>query len=118
MVGSLEVRRLPSPSTLPWRAASSRITQHNLVFQSQQDQIDSIQRKLAPLSSALDEVATIEEELQEANIEENDYTVFTHADLDFELKLAQQTVVKKIKFIDNQVSTRSSFFSIPPEHFD
>jgi len=41
--------------------------------------------------------------MHEANIEENDYSVFAHSDLDFELKLVQQTVVKKIKFIDNQV---------------
>lgn len=39
----------------------------------------------------------------EANIDENDYTVFTLSDLDFELRLVQGTVVKKIKFIDNQV---------------
>ena len=48
-------------------------------------------------------MAAIEEEVQAANIEENDHTVFTYQDLDFELRLFQQTVVKKIKFIDNQV---------------
>lgn len=72
-------------------------------YQSQQDQIEHIQQQLAPLSTVLDQVAIIEEELLGANIEENDYTVFTHSDLDFELKLVQQIVVKKIKFLDNQV---------------
>ena len=38
-----------------------------------------------------------------ANIEENDHTVFTSQDLEFELKLVQGTVVKKVKFIENQV---------------
>lgn len=79
-------------------------------MKSQQDQIDHIQQRLSPLSSVLDEVAAIEAELIESNIEENDYTVFTHSDLDFELKLVQQTVVKKIKFIDNQVF-RFAYFS-------
>ena len=77
-------------------------------LKSQQDQIDHIQQRLSPLSSVLDEVAAIEAELIESNIEENDYTVFTHSDLDFELKLVQQTVVKKIKFIDNQVRALAS----------
>ena len=58
---------------------------------------------MTPLSKDLEHVAAIEEEVQAANIEENDHTVFTYQDLDFELRLVQQTVVKKIKFIDNQV---------------
>lgn len=38
-----------------------------------------------------------------ANVEENDYTVFTGQDLAFELELVVQAVGKKIAFIDNQV---------------
>lgn len=36
-------------------------------------------------------------------MEENDYTVFTCQDLEFELELVVQSVAKKIAFIDNQV---------------
>jgi hypothetical protein len=72
--------------------------------QNQQDQIDQIQQRLAPLSKDLAHVAAIEDEVQAANIEENDHTVYTYQDLDFELRLVEQTVVKKIKFIENQVS--------------
>lgn len=95
MVGSLEV----GPQSVLYPSASVYPYPH----QSQQGQIEHIQQQLAPLSAVLEQVAVIEEELHEANIEENDYTVFTHSDLDFELKLVQQIVVKKIKFIDNQV---------------
>ena len=38
-----------------------------------------------------------------ANVEENDYTVFTWQDLEFELELLVQNIAKKISFIDNQV---------------
>ncbi|KAF8321970.1 calponin homology domain-containing protein [Cantharellus anzutake] len=76
-------------------------------LESQQDQVEQIQHDLAPLNGALDNIAEIEEELRQANIEENDHTVFTHADLEFELKLVQQTVVKKIKFLDNQIVARN-----------
>ncbi|KAF8319071.1 hypothetical protein DL93DRAFT_2053972 [Clavulina sp. PMI_390] len=89
------------------RTISTEISSMAGSLESQQDQISFIQTKLSPLLLALEDVATIEEELLEANIEENDYTVFSHADLDFELKLVQHTVVKKIKFIDNQIVARN-----------
>ena len=37
-------------------------------------------------------------------MDENDYTVFTFHDLEFEHELVVQSVSKKIAFIDNQVS--------------
>lgn len=46
----------------------------------------------------------MEQECVAANVEENDYTIFTYQDLQFELELVVQSVVKKISFIDNQVS--------------
>ncbi len=52
---------------------------------------------------ALHEVAMAEEDCQAANVEENDYTVFTFQDLEFEHELVTQSVLKKIAFIDNQV---------------
>jgi cofilin len=97
MLGSLEVRIKPSLLVAP------RPLTLEIALKAQQHQIERIQEQLSPLSASLDEVAAIEAELIESNIEENDHTVFTHQDLDFELKLVQQTVVKKIKFLDNQV---------------
>lgn len=48
-------------------------------------------------------VKSAEEEAQAANIDENDYTVFSSQDLVFELELVQQSISKKLLFIDNQV---------------
>lgn len=53
----------------------------------------------------LSNVVRGEEECSAANVDENDYTVFTTQDLKFELELVLQSVAKKISFIDNQVST-------------
>jgi hypothetical protein len=45
-------------------------------------------------------------------VEENDYTVFTRDDLEFELGLVKLGVAKKIAFIDNQVSCREIYLEI------
>jgi len=55
------------------------------------------------LSETLADVVNAEKECAAANVEENDYTVFTCQDLQFELELAVQSIAKKIAFIDNQV---------------
>ncbi len=55
------------------------------------------------LSEAMANVASAEAECEAANVEENDHTVFTCQDLVFELELVEQSIAKKIAFIDNQV---------------
>jgi len=52
-------------------------------------------------------VERAEQNCTAANIEENDYTVFTCQDLEFELGLVTQSIAKKISFIDNQVRISS-----------
>ena len=58
---------------------------------------------MPPFSESLQEVAAADEECRAANVDENDYTVFTLEDLRFELELVNQSISKKIAFIDNQV---------------
>jgi hypothetical protein len=53
----------------------------------------------------LKEVAEAEAACSNANIDENDYTVFTCQDLRFEFELVVQNITKKIAFLDNQVQT-------------
>lgn len=48
-------------------------------------------------------VERAEEDCLSANVDENDYTVFTSQDLAFELELVNQSIAKKISFIHNQV---------------
>ena len=55
------------------------------------------------LSVTLSTVAQAEAECNAANVEENDYTVFSCQDLEFELELVVHSIAKKITFIDNQV---------------
>jgi hypothetical protein len=75
-----------------------------LIFrQSQQEHAKEIQTRIPTLSETLAEVANAEGECLAANVEENDYTVFTSQDLEFELEQVIQGIAKKISFIDNQV---------------
>ena len=70
-------------------------------------QVKEIQTRLPTLSEALAQVERAEQNCTAANIEENDYTVFTCQDLEFELGLVTQSIAKKISFIDNQVRISS-----------
>ncbi|KAG1774891.1 calponin homology domain-containing protein [Suillus placidus] len=76
-------------------------------LETQQDQVKEIQTRLPTLSEALTRVAKAEQDCVVANVEENDYTVFTCQDLEFELGLVAQSLTKKISFIDNQIVSRN-----------
>jgi len=76
-------------------------------LEGQQRQIESIQTRIPALSEALEAVETAEAECVAAKVEENDYTVFTCQDLEFELELVVQSIAKKISFIDNQIVSRN-----------
>ncbi|KAH9480827.1 Alpha-actinin-like protein 1 [Psilocybe cubensis] len=77
-------------------------------LESQQAQVQHIQtHRLPQLSASLKELAEAEAACEAANVEENDYTVFTCQDLEFELELVVHGVAKKIGFIDNQIVSRN-----------
>jgi len=76
-------------------------------LEEQQRQIESIQTRIPALSGALGTVEAAEAECVAAKVEENDYTVFTCQDLEFELELVVQSIAKKISFIDNQIVSRN-----------
>ncbi|KAF8073885.1 actinin-like protein [Lyophyllum atratum] len=88
-------------------ALSSELTAIEGTLESQQEQVQQIQTRLPALSDVLASVASAEVECSSANVEENDYTVFTCQDLEFELELLTQIVAKKIAFIDNQIVSRN-----------
>ncbi|WVR05610.1 hypothetical protein IAU60_002632 [Kwoniella sp. DSM 27419] len=48
-------------------------------------------------------LAELNSHCMEAKVEENDYTVLTYDDLEYELALAEAGVKKKIAFVDNQM---------------
>ena len=84
------------------RAVSLELSAVEGPLEEQQRQIESIQTRIPALSGALDTVEAAEAECTAAKVEENDYTVFTCQDLEFELELVVQSIAKKISFIDNQ----------------
>ncbi|KAG6903161.1 hypothetical protein C0995_004709 [Termitomyces sp. Mi166 len=88
-------------------AISLELTAIEGTLESQQEQVQEIQTRLPALKDVLANVACVEAECGAANVEENDYTVFTCQDLEFELELLNQSVGKKIAFIDNQIVSRN-----------
>ncbi|SRR6266853_6605023 len=84
------------------RAVSLELSTVEGPLEEQQRQIESIQTRIPALSEALEDVEAAEAECIAAKVEENDYTVFTCQDLEFELELVVQSIAKKISFIDNQ----------------
>ncbi|GAW06497.1 actinin-like protein [Lentinula edodes] len=88
-------------------AISSELTSIDGPLEVQQQSVEQIQTRLPALSETLNYVAEAEAECNAANIEENDYTIFTCQDLEFELELLVQRISKKIAFIDNQIVSRN-----------
>ncbi|MCO5585318.1 hypothetical protein L7F22_039251 [Adiantum nelumboides] len=74
------------------------------------EQLVNVQRsqsELIPLQNdLLRELRETDKECQEANVEENDHTVYTLDDLIFELELVTTSVAKKLAFIENQIVSR------------
>lgn len=75
-----------------------------------EDQMEHVQRlndNLPPLEAFLDNIAEVDEQCAEANIEENDYTTFTLDELSYELSLVKSSISKKLAFLDNQLVARN-----------
>ncbi|KAH8114728.1 actin cross-linking [Phellopilus nigrolimitatus] len=76
-------------------------------LEEQEQQVQALDKKILPFDDLLSAVKRVEEECLAANVDENDYTVFTSQDLEFELGLVRQSITKKSKFIDNQIISRN-----------
>ncbi|CAB4385037.1 unnamed protein product [Rhizophagus irregularis] len=74
---------------------------------AQLETVKGLSVKLGSLDNSLSRIEEIDAQCREANIEENDYTVFSVDDLRFELELVKQSVNKKSSFIENQIVSRS-----------
>jgi Ca2+-binding EF-hand superfamily protein len=75
-----------------------------------QDQLEHAQRlsaNLNPLEQYLDGIALLDEQCQEANIDENDFTTYTYDELAYELGLVRHSVQKKLTFLENQMVARN-----------
>lgn len=75
-----------------------------------EDQLAHVKRlndNLPPLTTFLETIADLDEQCQEANIEENDFTTYTFEELSYELGLVKSSVSKKLAFLDNQMVARN-----------
>lgn len=69
--------------------------------------VRTLHRNIIPLELELDRIEKLSDDCEEANIEENDYTVYSYDELEYEYGLAKESVAKKLSFLDNQVCSRS-----------
>lgn len=58
---------------------------------------------IIPIESELDKIDAYAQDCEDANCEENDYTVFSYEELEYEYGLAKENVAKKLSFLENQV---------------
>ena len=75
-----------------------------------EDQLRHVRRlseNLPPLDAFLDAIDTMDQQCQEANIEENDFTTYTYDELEYELGLVKSSVAKKLSFLENQMVARN-----------
>lgn len=74
------------------------------------DQCSHVQRlnsNLPPLDAFLENLAALDRQCEEANIEENDFTTYTYDELCYELGLVKSSVAKKLSFLENQMVARN-----------
>ncbi|KAK7206345.1 calponin homology domain-containing protein [Myxozyma melibiosi] len=76
-------------------------------LEAQQALARQIEAKLKPAEEMLRSLKTLTDSLEEAKVEENDYTVYSYDELEYELQLAREAINKKLAFIDNQIVARS-----------
>ncbi|KAG5363537.1 Alpha-actinin-like protein 1 [Yarrowia sp. B02] len=76
-------------------------------LEDQLEEIAHISDKLRPLTEKLRVLKELDISCVEANVEENDYTVYSYDELEYDLGLAKESVKKKLAFIENQIVARN-----------
>lgn len=69
--------------------------------------VRSLHSNVIPLEIELQRIKRLNEDCEEANIEENDHTVHSYDDLEYEYGLAKESVTKKLGFLENQIVARN-----------
>ncbi len=86
---------------------SMKISQLDGELETQLLGITQLNEQLKPLDKELQQLKELKDREIEANIEENDHTVFSYEELEYEMGLVKNSVVKKLSFIENQIVARS-----------
>lgn len=77
--------------------------------------VHKLHARFGPLSKNLGELQHVELKCREANVEENDYTIYSYEDLEYEFALVSRSVVRKSAFIENQIVARNITNITPAE---
>ncbi|KAF9897358.1 hypothetical protein BX616_005740, partial [Lobosporangium transversale] len=73
----------------------------------QLNHVRHLDSRLGPLADTLEQIQRLDDQCVEANIEENDYTIYSADDLSFDFALLEQAMQKKSAFISNQIVSRN-----------
>ena len=76
-------------------------------IEDQLSHVQQLSQSLAPLEAYLSTIASMDEQCNEANIEENDYTTYSFDELAYEFGLVSSSVAKKLSFLENQTVARN-----------
>ncbi|KAJ3216026.1 hypothetical protein HK099_006096, partial [Clydaea vesicula] len=83
-------------------------------------QLNGVQRLISglePLKQHLKSIEELSRECDEANIDDNEYTIFSVEDLTFELGILHQSLLKTKAFIENQMVARN-YTNITPQQLE
>jgi len=69
--------------------------------------VRNLHSNVIPLELELQRIKKLDQDCTEANIEENDHTVHSYDDLEYEYGLAKESVTKKLGFLENQIVARN-----------
>ncbi|CCX34270.1 calponin homology domain-containing protein [Pyronema domesticum] len=69
--------------------------------------VRELHMNIVPLELELKRIQQLSIDCEEANIEENDHTVHSYDDLEYEYGLAKESVTKKLGFLENQIVARN-----------
>ena len=84
---------------------------------AQLERSQQIAQQFESICSKVDVLQNVSARCEEANIEDNDYTVFSLEDLLFDMGLVRQSLNNKIAFIKNQIAARS-MTNVTPEQLE
>lgn len=94
------------------RGISSGIARLKGELEKQRAIVGELLGKVEMVGGKVEEIEELDRLCIEANVEENDHTIFNLEDLKFELELVKKAVISKGTFIDNQVRTLPKLWSI------
>ncbi|KAI5475290.1 actin cross-linking [Pseudohyphozyma bogoriensis] len=96
---------------------ASRLSSIGGPLDKQLQELLALQGQLQVLSASLRPIADAEQDCMECNVDENDFTIYSYDDLDFEYTQLSSDVSARKAFVDNQIVARS-VTNVTPEQLE